>query len=86
MTLKSIIAKLQRQRRDLAEIITALRDLEAFGPHKTRYDISFDEFEKRLVEQALKRAGGNQTEAARILRLTRDRMRAKIAKHGLNRG
>jgi DNA-binding protein Fis len=84
MTLKRTIAKLEKQRRDLNEIITTLRDLEAFGPHKSHYDISFDEFEKRLVEQALKRAGGNQTEAARILHLTRDRMRGKIAKHGLN--
>jgi DNA-binding protein Fis len=86
MTLKRMIAKLEKQRRDLTEIITALRDLEAFGPHTSHYDISFDEIEKRLVEQALKRTGGNQTEAARILQLTRDRMRAKIAKHGLNRG
>ena len=86
MTLKHMIAKLEKQRRDLNGIITELRNLEAFGPHKANYDISFDEFEKRLVEQALKRAGGNQTEAARILHLTRDRMRAKIARHALNRG
>lgn len=86
MTIKSIIARLERQQRDLKTIISALQDLKAFGPHKAHHDISFDEFEKRLVKHALKRAGNNQTEAAHILHSTRDRMRAKIAKHGLNRG
>lgn len=81
MTLKRIIARLQRQRRDLNEIIPALRDLEGFGPHKARYDISLDDFEKCLVAQALRRAGGDQTEAARILQISRDRIRAKITKH-----
>jgi DNA-binding NtrC family response regulator len=86
MTIKSIIVKLKRHRRDLKEIVSALRDLEAFGAIKAHHKISFDGFEKRLVAQALKRAGGNQTQAARILRLSRDRIRAKIATHGLNRG
>jgi DNA-binding NtrC family response regulator len=86
MTVKSIIAKLERQQRDLKEIIAALRYLEAFGPHRAHHEISFDDFEKRLVTQALRRAGGNQTEAARILRLSRDSIRSKIAKHGLNQG
>jgi DNA-binding protein Fis len=85
MTVKSIIAKLERLQRDLKEIIAALRHLDAFGP-KARHKISFDDFEKGLVAQALKRAGGNQTEAARILQVSRDSIRSKIAKHGLNQG
>jgi DNA-binding NtrC family response regulator len=79
MTVKSIIAKLQRQQRDLKVIVAALRYLDALGPHKAHHKISFDDFEKRLVAQALRRAGGNQTEAGRILQLSRDRVRAKIA-------
>jgi hypothetical protein len=38
MTVKSIIAKLERQQRDLKEIIAALRYLEAFGPHKAHHE------------------------------------------------
>jgi transcriptional regulator with GAF, ATPase, and Fis domain len=45
--------------------------------------ITLDDFEKHLVTQALKQAGGNQTEAARILQVGRDRVRYQVAKHGL---
>ncbi len=83
MRIKSIIAKLERQQRDLKEIVATLRHVDAFGPHKVSRKTSLDEFEKRLVAQALNQAGGNQTEAARILQVSRDRMRSKIAKHGL---
>ena len=76
MTVKSIIAKLQRQQRDLKEIVAALRYLDALGPHKAHHKISFDDFEKRLVARALRRTGGNQTESARILQLSRDKIRA----------
>jgi DNA-binding protein Fis len=33
--------------------------------------------------QALEKAGGNQTHAARILRISRDRLRYKVKKHNL---
>lgn len=79
-----MIAKLEKQQRDLKEIVAALRDLDAFGPHKVHRKTSLDDFEKRLVAQALKQAGGNQTEAARILQVSRDRIRSKISKHGLS--
>ena len=44
---------------------------------------SFDSHEKELLAEALEKAGGNQSEAARILRISRDRMRYKMAKHNL---
>ena len=44
---------------------------------------SFDEQERRVIEQALDRAGGNQVHAARILGITRDKLRYKIKKHSL---
>ena len=47
--------------------------------------LSLDEFEKRLVAEALERAGGNQTKAAHILHVSRDKVRYKMAKHGLGR-
>ena len=40
--------------------------------------------ERLLVMRALESAGGNQTKAAHILRISRDRLRYKIKKHNLN--
>lgn len=45
--------------------------------------ISFDEHEKGLLADALERSGGNQSEAARMLRISRDRLRYKMAKYNL---
>jgi DNA-binding NtrC family response regulator len=44
---------------------------------------SLEDHEKELLADALEKAGGNQSEAARILRISRDRMRYKMAKHNL---
>jgi DNA-binding protein Fis len=44
---------------------------------------SFADHEKGLLVDALEQAGGNQSEAARILRISRDRMRYKMAKYNL---
>jgi DNA-binding NtrC family response regulator len=44
---------------------------------------SFEDHERELLADALERAGGNQSEAARILRISRDRMRYKMAKYNL---
>ena len=40
--------------------------------------------EKRLVVEALAQANGNQSEAARALRIGRDALRYKMKKHGLD--
>jgi transcriptional regulator with PAS, ATPase and Fis domain len=45
--------------------------------------VSFDEHEKVLLTDALERSGGNQSEAARMLRISRDRLRYKMAKYNL---
>jgi DNA-binding NtrC family response regulator len=39
--------------------------------------------ERLLIMRALEKAGGNQTRAARILRISRDRLRYKVKKHNL---
>jgi DNA-binding protein Fis len=85
LTVKRIIAKLERQRRDLKEIIDALQQLDSLGSITDTRALSLDEFEKRLVTEALERAGGNQTKAAHILQVSRDKVRYKMAKHGLDR-
>jgi DNA-binding NtrC family response regulator len=43
-----------------------------------------DDVERSLVEQALARAGGNRTRAGELLGLTRDQVRYRIEKFGLD--
>lgn len=45
--------------------------------------LSFEEHEKQLLVQALEQAGGNQSRAARELRIGRDALRYKMKKYGL---
>jgi transcriptional regulator with PAS, ATPase and Fis domain len=45
--------------------------------------ISLEENERRLLAQALEKTGGNQTQAARLLRITRDTLRYKMKKFDL---
>jgi len=43
-------------------------------------ELSLPEAEKRMVEQAMAKAGGNKTKAARLLGISRDAMRYKLKK------
>jgi DNA-binding NtrC family response regulator len=56
------------------------------GPQQTSIsspDDALEGQERLLILQALEKAGGNQTQAARILRISRDRLRYKLKKHHL---
>ena len=53
----------------------------AFAPNSS---LSFEDHERQLLTDALAQAGGNQSEAARILRISRDRIRYKMAKYNLH--
>jgi DNA-binding NtrC family response regulator len=44
--------------------------------------VPLEESERRLVERALATAAGNQTQAARLLSITRDTLRYKMKKFG----
>jgi DNA-binding NtrC family response regulator len=44
---------------------------------------SLEEQERRLIIQALETAGGNQSQAARLLRVGRDALRYKLKKHSI---
>jgi len=56
---------------------------EAAGAVAAPSEDTFADHEKRLVVEALARANGNQSQAARSLRLGRDALRYKMQKHGL---
>ncbi len=42
--------------------------------------ISIDEVEMSLVQQAMQLSGGNQTNAAKLLRISRDQLRYRLKK------
>ena len=45
--------------------------------------VNLEEVERQLLQQALERAGGNQTQAAQLLGINRDQVRYRIEKFGL---
>jgi DNA-binding NtrC family response regulator len=45
--------------------------------------LSLDGQERQLLASALEKSGGNQSQAARLLRISRDRLRYKMAKYNL---
>lgn len=47
------------------------------------FGLSFQEMEKRLLEEALQKASGNVSEASRLLKMTRNTLRYRMAKHHL---
>ena len=48
--------------------------------------LSFDEVERALLESALRKAGGNQSQAARLLGMSRDTLRYRLEKFGIDAG
>ena len=60
------------------------------GPEESRHDFvsapevgTLAEQERLLIVRALETANGNQSQAARILRIGRDALRYKLKKHNL---
>jgi two-component system response regulator AtoC len=59
-------------------------DLEHFVLPEEGFDLArLTELEGRLLRQALERTNNNQVRAARLLHLSRDRLRYRLHKHGL---
>ncbi len=55
-----------------------------FGPEGVDFDALVDDFEQRLILQALQHTRGNQKEAARLLRLHRTTLLGKMRKKNIN--
>ena len=70
---------------DLPEYLrSSLRDVAVPARVESVDDLTFEAHEKRLIADALAHAKGNQSEAARALRIGRDALRYKMKKHGLD--
>lgn len=47
------------------------------------FGLSFQEMERKMLEEALRKASGNVSEASRLLKITRNTLRYRMAKHHL---
>ncbi len=61
----------------------ALPDSVATAPESAPTVSMLEDTERRLISDALAKASGNQSEAARLLRIGRDALRYKMKKYGL---
>jgi DNA-binding NtrC family response regulator len=58
-----------------------------FAGFSKTFDKTFEETERELIERALQMAGHNKTYAAELLKISRKKLYARLAKYGLlNRG
>jgi DNA-binding NtrC family response regulator len=63
---------------------SSMRGSSPVAPIEPVGEGTFDDHEKRLIADALRKANGNQSEAARTLRIGRDALRYKMKKHGID--
>lgn len=57
------------------------RDLDEERPSLLAFGLSFQEMEKKMLEEALCKSGGNVSEASRLLKMTRNTLRYRMAKY-----
>jgi transcriptional regulator with PAS, ATPase and Fis domain len=53
-------------------------------PSLLAFGLSFQEMEKKMLEEALRKASGNVSEASRLLKMTRNTLRYRMAKYHLS--
>jgi len=68
--------------------VEMLQDLivAAFNDGAAKVDeqgLVLDDVERRLIAEAMERASGNQSKAARLLGVSRDTLRYRLKKHGM---
>jgi DNA-binding protein Fis len=57
------------------------------GAEKTSmlaFGLSFHEMEKTILEEALRKAAGNVSQASRLLKITRNTLRYRMAKYHIS--
>jgi DNA-binding NtrC family response regulator len=55
----------------------------AGGAHFLPDGMTLDEYEQSIIREALKRANGNKSQAARLLGLTRNALRYRLSQMGM---
>jgi DNA-binding NtrC family response regulator len=59
------------------------RKQDKIVPNITEEGLVLDDVEKKLIAEAMERASGNQSKAARLLGVSRDTLRYRLKKHGM---
>jgi DNA-binding NtrC family response regulator len=59
------------------------RKSDKIVPNITEEGLVLDDVEKKLIGEAMERASGNQSKAARLLGVSRDTLRYRLKKHGM---
>jgi transcriptional regulator with PAS, ATPase and Fis domain len=59
------------------------RKVEKVAPHVPEQGLVLEDVERRLIVEAMERASGNQSKAARLLGVSRDTLRYRLKKHGM---
>jgi two-component system response regulator AtoC len=62
---------------------TAARPKDRLAPAADEKGLVLDDVERRLIAEAMERASGNQSKAARMLGVSRDTLRYRLKKHGM---
>ena len=62
---------------------TRARPAAQTGEHLLPDGMTLDEYEQSIIREALQRAEGNKSQAARLLGLTRNALRYRLAQMGL---
>ncbi len=70
--------------RDLPEYLLSPTNRVVTAPVQAATPSTLESHEKRLIAEALEQANGNQSKAARSLRIGRDALRYKLKKHGFD--
>jgi len=70
---------------DLPQYLHSAGDAPAIVPEgvSSAEVATLEDQERQLIIRALEQAGGNQSQAARLLRIGRDALRYKLKKHNL---
>ena len=66
-----------------SETVDELITRQRFSHPESLYDAVIEDVERRLIARVLDETGGNQTDAAKLLGITRTTIRAKITKLGI---
>jgi DNA-binding NtrC family response regulator len=63
--------------------VSATRNRDRRVPPVDENGLVLDDVERRLIAEAMERASGNQSKAARLLGVSRDTLRYRLKKHGM---
>jgi transcriptional regulator with PAS, ATPase and Fis domain len=68
---------------ELRRAVPAPRRQEKLVPAVSEDGLVLDDVERKLIAEAMERASGNQSKAARLLGVSRDTLRYRLKKHGM---